>query len=195
MNKVQRFAVLGFLLVMTVTLSGCFSKQNASGVKGFFDHFKGYEAQVKVTLLKESKPNVLKMKQKAQLKGNYEYTLEEPAHLKGLCVTYDGKTITQYHPATGNQVACEPSQARQEMLLTSFVERYQEAKEVKRDTIKQDGKTIVTIEMPIEGDYKYMAKEKLYLDEERLLPIQMIIYDEKDSITIQVDYESFKYND
>ena len=81
------------------------------------------------------------------------------------------------------------------MLLTSFVERYQSSKEVKKDVVKQDGKTLVTIEMPIEGGFKYMAKEKLYLDEEKLLPIQMIIYDETGNITLQVDYESFKYND
>lgn len=195
MNKVQRFAVLSFLLMMTLALSGCLNNQGASSVKDFFDDFKGYEAQVKVSLLKDSKPNVLRMKQKADLKGNYEYILEEPTHLKGLCVTYDGKRITQYHPATGQTVECEPSQARQEMLLTSFVERYQSSKEVKKDVVKQDGKTLVTIEMPIEGGFKYMAKEKLYLDEEKLLPIQMIIYDETGNITLQVDYESFKYND
>lgn len=195
MNKVQRFAVLSFLLMMTLALSGCLNSQGASSVKDFFDDFKGYEAQVKVSLLKDSKPNVLRMKQKADLKGNYEYILEEPTHLKGLCVTYDGRRITQYHPAIGQTVECEPSQARQEMLLTSFVERYQSSKEVKRDVAKQDGKTLVTIEMPIEGGFKYMAKEKLYLDEEKLLPIQMIIYDETGNITLQVDYESFKYND
>lgn len=195
MNKVQRFAVLSFLLMMTLALSGCLNSQGASSVKDFFDDFKGYEAQVKVSLLKDSKPNVLRMKQKADLKGNYEYILEEPTHLKGLCVTYDGRHITQYHPATGQTVECEPSQARQEMLLTSFVERYQSSKEVKKDVVKQGGKTLVTIEMPIEGGFKYMAKEKLYLDEEKLLPIQMIIYDETGNITLQVDYESFKYND
>lgn len=181
--------------MMTLALSGCLNNQGASSVKDFFDDFKGYEAQVKVSLLKDSKPNVLRMKQKADLKGNYEYILEEPTHLKGLCVTYDGKRITQYHPATGQTVECEPSQARQEMLLTSFVERYQSSKEVKKDVVKQDGKTLVTIEMPIEGGFKYMAREKLYLDEEKLLPIQMIIYDETGNITLQVDYESFKYND
>lgn len=195
MNKVQRFAVLSVLLVMAWSLSGCLAKQKASGVNNFFDDFKGYEAQVKVTLLKDSKPNVLKMTQKAQLKGTYEYTLEEPIHLKGLCVIYDGNTITQEHPSTGDKVICKPSQARQEMLLTSFIERYKEAKEIKKGTIKQNGKNLVTIEIPIEGTYKYLAYEKLYLDEREQVPIQMLIYDEEGNITIQVDYESFKYND
>lgn len=195
MNKVQRFVVLSILLVTTWSLSGCLGKQKVSSVKNFFDDFKGYEAQVKVTLLKDSKPNVLKMTQKAQLKGTYEYILEEPTHLKGLCVVYDGNTITQEHPSTGDKVVCKPSQARQEMLLTSFIERYKEAKDIKKGTIKQDGKNLLAIEIPIEGNYKYLAYEKLYLDEMNKEPIQMMIYDKDGNITIQVDYESFKYND
>ena len=149
----------------------------------------------KVSLLKNATPNVLKMEQKASLNGAYEYTLQEPTHLSGLHVVYDGNIITQYHDAKAQGVTCEPSKAQQEMLLTSFVERYQTSKEVTRDEVKQNGKAIVITEMPIDGNYKYMAKEKFYLDEEKLSPIQMIIYDEEGNITLQVDYESFKYND
>ncbi len=195
MNKVQRVAILIYLWIISIVLAGCLNNKGLSHTESFFDNFKSYEATVKVRLLENSKPNVLKMKQKASLKGNYEYILEEPTHLKGLHVVYDGKTITQYHLLAPQGVMCEPSKARQEMLLTSFVERYHTSNEIIKGATKLEDKSVITIEMPIEGNYKYMAREKLYLDEEKLLPIQMNIYDEAGNITLQVDYESFKYND
>ena len=195
MNKVQRVAILIYLWIISIVLAGCLNNKGLNHTESFFDNFKSYEATVKVKLLKNSKPNVLKMKQKASLKGNYEYILEEPTYLKGLHVVYDGKTITQYHLLAPQGVMCEPSKARQEMLLTSFVERYHTSNEIIKGATKLEDKSVITIEMPIEGNYKYMAREKLYLDEEKLLPIQMNIYDEAGNITLQVDYESFKYND
>jgi outer membrane lipoprotein-sorting protein len=52
----------------------------------------------------------------------------------------------------------------------------------------------MTFEVPIPGDYKYMASEKVWFDEDELNPIKMEIYDLEGKVMIQLDFSHFKYN-
>ena len=53
---------------------------------------------------------------------------------------------------------------------------------------------MITYEMPIEGNFKYLSKEKIWLEEKKLTPVQMVLYDNEGNITIEVIYNEFKYN-
>lgn len=196
MMKVKRFILMSFLLMLAFTFYGCNGSNKVSfhSTGNFFKELKQYESEVTVTFLKDKQPNEMKMKQVASMNGSYEFTVIEPVHLKGTKVSCDGTQITEYYPSLNKAVEVKGSSAQNEILLTSFVSRYLTNENIKKQEIQLNGKSINTYEMSIEGNFKYLSKEKLWLDERSQLPLKMEIYDETGNITIEVVYEDFKFN-
>lgn len=182
--------------MLAFTFYGCNEANKASfhSTGDFFKEFKQYESEVTVTFLKDKQPNEMKIKQVADMNGSYECTVIEPAHLKGTKVSYDGNQMTEYYPSLDKTMEVKGSSAKNEILLTNFVGRYLTNENIKKQELQLNGKTISTYEMPIEGDFKYLSKEKLWLDEKSQLPLKMVIYDVAGNITIEVVYEDFKFN-
>lgn len=196
MMKVKRFILMSFLLMLAFTFYGCNGSNKASFHSGgnFFKELKQYESEVTITFLKDKQPNEMKMQQVASMNGSYEFTVIEPAHLKGTKVSCDGNQITEYYPSLNKTVEVKGSSAQNEIFLTNFVSRYLTNENIKKQEIQLNGKSINTYEIPIEGNFKYLSKEKLWLDEKSQLPLKMVIYDDTDNITIEVVYEDFKFN-
>ena len=180
---------------MALTFHGCSIKQNTLQTStDFFKNLNQYEASVTVTFLKDKQPNEIKMKQVAKIDGTYEMTVLEPTHLKGVKFICDGQKVTEYFPSIDKTLEQQMSKAQNEILLTSFAKRYITNENIKKQENELNGKKMITYEMPIEGDFKYLSKEKIWLEEKNLTPVQMVLYDDEGNITIQVIYNEFKYN-
>ncbi len=182
------------ILVVIMMLTGCNQKAELSNEEHFFTNFKNYEAQVTICFMKDTQSNELKMKQRASLDDTYEIELQEPSHLAGIRMSSDGKEIQQYFPSTQKTISSKMSTLPNEILLTSFVERYLACKEAQRGEEQLHGKRMITFEVPMEGNNKYMVKEKIWLDYEKKLPVQLVIFDVEGKVTLQCEYENFKYN-
>lgn len=187
---------MNMLLLLAFTFYGCKGTNEASihSAGNFFKELKQYESEVTVTFLKDKQPNEMKMKQIANMDGRYEWTVVEPEHLKDVKVSYDGQKITEHFPNVNQTLEVKGSPAQNEMLLTHFVSRYLTNENIKEQEIQLNGKSVRTYEMPIEGNFKYLSKEKLWLDEKSQLPLKMEIYDDTGNITIEVIYKDFKFN-
>ncbi len=196
MVKAKKFILMNFLLMIAFTFYGCNQSNKVSlhSRGNFFKELKAYESEVTVTFLKDKQPNMIKMTQVANMNGAYEFTVLEPEHLKGTKVSSDGKQITEYYPSLNKAVAVKGSSVQNEILLTSFVGRYLTNENIKEQEIQLNGKSLSTYEMPIEGSFKYLSKERLWLDKSSQLPLKMEIYDEEGNVTIEVIYEDFKFN-
>ena len=184
-----------FLLMIAFTFYGCNQSDKVliHSERNFFKELKAYESEATITFLKDKQPNKIKMKQVASMKGTYEFTVIEPEHLKGVKVSSDGHQITEYYPNLNKTVSVKESSVQNEVLLTSFISRYLTNENIKKQEIQSNGKSISTYEMPIEGDFKYLSKEKIWLDERSQLPLKMEIYDHTGNVTIEVIYEDFKF--
>jgi outer membrane lipoprotein-sorting protein len=155
---------------------------------------KGYETDATITFLKDTQINIIKMKQAVEIGGKYKLILESPDYLKGYTTTFDGENIFQYNPHTKENVACKQSEARNQILLSSFIHNYVNTQELKQGNDTLDGKEVIVCEVNIPGDYKYMAKEKVWFDKRELWPIKMEIYDIQGNLAIQVEFSHFKPN-
>lgn len=186
-----------FLLVITFTFYGCnnINQGKFQSPDDFFKKLSVYEATTKVTFLKDKQPNEIKMKQVAKMSGTYEMTILEPEHMKGIKFTCDGERVVEYFPSLNQTVEEKTNVAQNEVLLTSFAKRYLTNENIKKQEVQLDGKKMITYEMSIEGDFKYLSKEKIWLEEKNLTPVQLTLYDDEGNITITVIYEDFKYND
>ena len=193
--QIKRLILMSFLLVLAFTFYGCNTQKNTSSIAGdFFKDLKQYEADVTVTFLKDKQPNEVKMKQIAKVDGTYEMTILAPEHMQNVKIICDGHKVTEYYPSTNQSVEQEMSVAQNEILLTSFATRYLTNENIKKQEVQLDGKKMITYEMPIDGNFRYLSKEKIWLEEKSLKPVQMVLYDEEGNITIEVIYNEFKYN-
>ncbi len=170
------------------------SEKVVGSTESFFEALKSYEASVTITFLKDKQPNEIKMKQSAKMNGSYEMTVVEPAHLKDNKISYDGQKVFEYYPSLEKTRVGKESVAQNEVLLTSFVKRYLTNENIKEQELQLNGKKVITFEIPIEGNFKYLSKEKLWLDTQSQTPVQMVVYDEEGNVSIEVVYEDFKMN-
>lgn len=193
--KVQRVILLSILLMMAFICYGCKKQDTAlRPTTDFFKDLKSYEANVCVTFLKDKQPNIIKMKQDVESDGHYTMTIIEPKHLEGTALSYDGEKITESYPKDSKAIEIKASPLQNELLLTTFAERYKLGDGLQKQSTTLNGEKMVTYEVTISGGYKYLAKEKVWLREKDLAPVQMLIYDEQDQISIEVLFEDFKYN-
>ncbi|WP_069999467.1 LolA family protein [Cellulosilyticum sp. I15G10I2] len=198
MYKRKKALIVIFLLMMSFAFYGCNKMMNNNGPKDklhlMLTTLKNYEADVTMSFLKDTEANVFKMRHQVEVGGKYKLTVESPEYLKGYTISFDGKNITEYNPSTKTNLHSQASEARNQTLLSSFVTNYLNAEDIKREKEKQDGKEVTTIEVNIPGNFKYMAKEKVWFDETKLSPLKMEIYDIEDNIAIKIEFNSFKYN-
>lgn len=198
MYKVKRLCLVVVLLMIACIFYGC-SMENKMQPKeeklqGLLNNLKTYEVDATITFLRESKSRTIKMKQIVEMGGRYKLIIEEPKHLKGYTISYNGESTIQYNPITQKTSTSKESAARNEVILSSFIQHYLEQEEVKLEEETLEGKKVTCIEITIPGDFKYMAKEKIWFDTATNEPIKMEIYDVEGHVAIQITFENFKYN-
>lgn len=193
--QTKRLILMGIWLVIVWTFYGCNTQKNTSSTANdFFKNLKQYEASVTVTFLKDKQPNEIKMKQVAKIDGTYEMTILEPEHMQDVKMVCDGEKVIEYYPSMNQGIEQKMSTAQNEILLTNFATRYLTNENIKEQEVQLNGKKMITYEIPIEGNFRYLSKEKIWLEEKSLKPVQMVLYDEEGNITIEVIYNEFKYN-
>lgn len=192
----QRIVLFIFLLLLSVVFYGCQkgSGDASSDAETVLKNMKTYEVNATVTFLKDTQPNVIKMKQKAEVNGAYTMTIESPEHLKGYQVSYANNEVIEYNPITNTESKGKVLTARNEVLLGNFIARYLEGGTSKKEETTLNGKKVACLETMIPGDYKYMASEKLWLDESIKAPIKMEIIGVDGSTSILIEFEDFKHN-
>ncbi|PHV69816.1 hypothetical protein CS063_13960 [Sporanaerobium hydrogeniformans] len=197
MFKVRKVVLFILLLMTAFTFYGCNKKigkiKNIS-LPEFLKSMKSYEANVTITFLAEGQENVMEMYQKVEIGGKYHLKIEAPPHLKGYILYFDGEKIKEYNPNSQTETLAKASNARNETMLSSFLERYEKMSEIQTSKSTLEGKEVLVIEMEIPGNYKYLAKQNIYFMEETFKPIRMEILDVEGKKSIQVDYKDFKYN-
>ncbi|MEA5084588.1 MAG: outer-membrane lipoprotein carrier protein LolA [Lachnospiraceae bacterium] len=157
---------------------------------------KSYRATANVTRISNKGENTYGTKQCYKTTGEYRLEMTSPAEVAGNYTVYDGKTVCQYNPKLESKVAVEveENQARNELFLGQFVKNYLQSEGVMVETAKLEEGRCTVLEAIIPGDYKYTATEKLWIDNETLLPVQMIIYDTDGNERYITTYDEFEYN-
>lgn len=193
--KTPRHIVKKTLLMISILLCGCQNtKIKQENNKNFFEDLRSYEATATVSFLKDRQPNVLVMKQQATIEGSYVMTYLSPAHLEGTQLCYNGEKIVEIYPKENKEIEEKVGRVENEVLLTSVAKRLLAAPHIKEQQELFNGKKVRTYDIPIEGGYKYLAREKVWLSQEQRIPIQLEIYDTEGNLSIQVVYNDFKYN-
>ena len=200
--------MVAVLLMMSFILSGCAILGFGGGDSAAPDlstyerihnslmNMQTFRAEATVKYISNRNTNEYTTIQQARITGEYRIEVTGPADVAGNITMFDGSTIYQLNPAVSDQIAVGTRETpeRSEILLTSFIRNYRASQEVTL-AVSDFGEGRATIfEAPISGTHPYMATGRLWVDNETLNPLQLIIFDPEGIERIVVTYIAFEYN-
>jgi len=198
----MRKAILFLVICISLVCVGCEKKQANKEVSTMEKiqqqllNMQNYVCVATVEHISNKSTKTYEMKQFCKKTGEYRLEMLEPESVKGIITTYDGKTICQYNPRVSGEIKkdIESSAYIDEMFLGAFIKNYLQSEETAVATLKFDSSKCTVLEAVIPGEHKYLATEKLWVDNELLTPKQLIIYDTEQKERVKVTYNEFKYN-
>jgi len=155
-----------------------------------------FRAETTVKYISNKSTNEYTTTQHAKMSGEYRIEVTGPADVAGNITVFDGTTIYQFNPNVSSQIAISTRETpeRSQIFLTSFMMNYLISNEVSR-AVGDFGEGRATIfEANVPGTHPYMATQRLWVDNETLTPIQLIIFDPDGVERIVITYISFEYN-
>ena len=157
---------------------------------------QSYEAEATVTYISNKTTHTYETKQQCKITGEYRIEVTGPERVAGNVTINDGKTITQFNTKVAGRISIGTTEAveRSELFLTSFVKNYVRSQEVSVAAASIEGNPTTVLEARIPGEHPYMATQKLWVDNETLKPVKLVIYDVSGVERIVVTYNSFEYN-
>lgn len=198
MNKIRKLTIIIMCAMMGFIFFGCTSDEklvpNEKNSEDVLKNMKTYEVDAEVTFFKDSVPHSIKMKQVVDLAGRYKLIMEAPEEIKGDIISFDENGLTHYNSDTKKEVSCKVSQARNEVLLSSFVANYLRDEKCSKIEADLQETEAICFEASIPGEFRYMNKEKLWLNKVTNVPIKMEVYDVDGNVTMLVQFDHFKYN-
>lgn len=191
-----------FICIGLICLGGCEKKQadkeisTMEKIQQQLLNMQNYACVATVEHISNKNTKTYEMKQFCKKTGEYRLEMLAPENVEGIVTTYNGKTICQYNPRVAGQIKkdIESSAYVDEMLLMAFIRNYLQSEETAVTTLKFDSSKCTVLEAIIPGEHKYLATQKLWVDNELLIPKQLIIYDKEQKERVKVTYNEFKFN-
>lgn len=140
--------------------------------------------------------NTYEIKQYYKSSGEYRLEMISPETVSGNFTVFDGKSIGQFNPRVSGKIIKNVAENKQrnELFLGNFVKNYMQSENVSILTANMDLGKCTVLEAVIPGNNKYTATEKLWIDEETLLPVQFVIYDVDGKERYIINYKDFEFN-
>lgn len=140
--------------------------------------------------------NTYETVQHARISGEYRIEVTAPAHVSGSVTTSDGSQILQFNSRVNGAVSLAASETpeRSEILLTSFIKNYLQCDEISVSVSDMEDGVRTVLEATVPGEHFYLATARLWVDNESLAPVQLIIFDRDGTERIVVTYHVFEKN-
>lgn len=140
--------------------------------------------------------NTYETVQHARITGEYRVEVTAPPHVSGSVTASDGHQIIQFNNRVNGRVNLMTGESpeRSEILLTSFIKNYLQSEEVSVSVADMDEGIRTVLEATVPGSHPYLATQKLWVDNNTLLPVKLVIFDPDGAERVVVTYHVFEYN-
>lgn len=189
------------LIVFLITIfSGCSIKKDEVStmekIQNQLKNMESYQCTGTLTRISNKSENVYEIKQYYKSTGEYKLEMLAPEDVAGNYTVYNGESVFQYNPRIQGKViqGVPKSQMRNELFLGCFIKNYFQSEDVTVETGNMDIQKSTVLEAVIPGENKYTATEKLWIDEETLKPLKLVIYDTEGKERYIIEYKDFEYN-
>lgn len=196
MKKLRIFLPMIIIFLCAIACKQKDTMSTMEKIQKSLNEMQNYECTATLTRISNKGENTYETKQYYKSTGEYKMELLSPENVAGNYTIFDGKTICQYNPRVNGKVIIDvpESQQRNQLFLGAFIKNYMQSEDVSIETAKFDEGKCTILEAVIPGENKYLATEKLWVDNESLKPKQLIIYDKENKERYIVLYNEFDYN-
>ena len=155
-----------------------------------------YRTRATVEYISNRGSNTYETIQHAKITGEYRIEVTGPENVSGNVTSFDGQHIFQFSSRVNGRVTILPreSKERSEILLTSFIKNWAASQESSVSVANINESLLTVLEATIPGNHPYLAIQKLWINNETLLPVKMTIYDPNGNERVIVTYHNFEYN-
>ena len=140
--------------------------------------------------------NVYETVQHARITGAYRIEVTAPENVAGSVTASDGRQILQFNSRVNGRVSLQAQETpeRSEIFLTSFVRNYLQCDEISVSVSDMEQGIRTVLEATVPGDHPYLAISRLWVDNETLLPVKLVVFDQDDAVRIVVTYHVIELN-
>ncbi|MCL1863626.1 MAG: hypothetical protein FWF78_08675 [Defluviitaleaceae bacterium] len=134
--------------------------------------------------------------QHARITGEYRVEVTAPEHVAGSVTTSDNKQIFQFNSRVNGSVnlLVSETQERSEIFLTSFIKNYLQSDEISVSVSDMEEGVRTVLEATVPGDHPYLSTARLWVDNESLVPVKLVVFDRDGTERIVVTYHVFEKN-
>lgn len=189
---------LFLFIVFILTLTSCSSKQEQyPTIQDKLSNMESYKTNAQITYISAKGATVYDAVIYAKRDKRYRIEINSPEDYRGNVVMYDGKLVWQYNPRLqDNKISANPPDkaSRREIILFSFLENYAKSMETTVSAGSIDKAKTTVLEAKLPSSSKLLQSEKLFVDNETMLPLRLVIYDSGNNEKIVANFSDFKYN-
>lgn len=187
-----------FCLLLGLVLCGC-QKEEATPmaqIQERLTQMEGYTALATLTRTSNKSETVYETRQDFKSTGEYRLELLSPPSVEGNVTIFDGTTVCQYSPRLEEKIRYDvpPSSQRNELFLGQFMKNYLQSEGVSVESAALDESRCTVLEAVIPSNADALASEKLWIDNETLLPVRLVLYDADGKERYRLDYTEFTYD-
>ncbi len=191
--------LLGLGLIAAMLSAGCSHAADASALEKIHTKLldmKAYKSEGSLVRFSNKGEEVYEIAQYWQEPNKYRLELKAPLGVAGNYTVYDGERIAQYNPSVSPTpvVDVPDSPHRNQIFLNAFIKNYFKSEETAAVSSSLDESKCTVLEAVIPGENQYLATQKLWIENETLLPERLVIYDNKGKERYILDYTSFEYD-
>ena len=203
----KQLAIIIILALALFAVTGCASEElrgpaDAEEISAFEQiqrkliGLESYRAIATVEFHSNKGVNVYETIQHARISGEYRIEVTNPAHVAGSVTAFDGGQIFQFNSRVNGRVSLmvQETPERSEIFLTSFIRNYLQSEEVSVSVAAMDEGVRTVLEATVPGNHHYLAISRLWVDNETLLPVKLVISDQDGADRIVVTYHVFEHN-
>ncbi len=186
--------------ILCAALSGCgAADKNETPMEKIQERLNGlqsYHATGTVTRITDEGESEYGIEQYYKISGQYRLELTSPDEVAGNYTVYDGSTVCQFNPRVKGKIIknVPENQARNELFIGCFVKNYMNSEGVSIAVANFDESQCTVLEAVIPGSNKFTSTEKLWIDNETLDPVKLVIYDSEGKERYILQFKQFEYN-
>ena len=198
-------AMVALLMVLLITACGSGGLRrpaDAAEVTAFekiqrmLFEMQSYRAIATVEYRSNKGTSIYETVQHARITGEYRVEVTAPEAVAGSVTVSDGRQINQFNSRVNGRVSLmvQETPERSEIFLTSFIRNYRKCENISVSVADMDEGVRTVLEASIPGGHPYLSMARLWVDNNTLLPVKLVIFDVDGSERVIVIYHVFEYN-
>ena len=194
------FSIIFLIITVIMCMCGCTnesaSKTPMEKIHQRLNSLESYHATGNVTRITENGENKYGIEQYYKISGQYRLEMTSPDDVAGNYTVYDGNTVCQFNPRVEGKIIknVPENQARNELFIGCFIKNYMNSEGVSVSVSEIDEGMCTVLEAVIPGNNKFTSSEKLWINNDTLDPVKLVIYDSEGNERYILEYINFEYN-